>query len=113
MDREGPMNTLFSRSLTVAAACVTLLSAADVQAFRMIQNSSIGRTSTAARVACDDPGGFAHWTTASISWRLNPASQGGKAGVAASMQNALASWTNVTPANYVLSYAGMTAAGFV
>ncbi|TMQ70876.1 MAG: matrixin family metalloprotease [Candidatus Eisenbacteria bacterium] len=107
------MNTLVSRGLALAAACTALLSAADAQAYRMIQNTVPGRTSTGARVLCDDPAGFAHWTTSSISWRLNTANQGGKPGVATSLQKALASWTNVSPASYALGYAGTTTAGFV
>ena len=60
----------------MAVACATMLGFTDAAAFRMIQNTSTGRTTFGTRVTCDDPGGFTHWTTSSISWRLNPANQG-------------------------------------
>lgn len=101
------------RVLPVLAAWTALLCATDVQAYRMIQNTATVRTSTGFRVRCDDPGGFAHRPQSSVAWRLNPANQGGKAGVLAAFQNALASWTAVTPAGYALGYDGSTAAGFV
>ena len=94
-------------ALAAAALC-----AGNAHAFRMIQNTSVGRTSSAVRVTCDDAGGFAHWATSSMSWRLNPANQGGTAGVAAAVQHGMASWTNVSPATYTLSYAGTTTNGF-
>ena len=96
-----------------AIAGLTILSAVDAHAFRMIQNTSPGRTSSGFLVQCDDAGGFVHWTTSSIAFRHNTANQGGESGVAAALQNALASWTGVSPASYNLSYAGTTTANFV
>ena len=96
-----------------AIAGLTILSAVDAHAFRMIQNTNPGRTSSGFLVQCDDAGGFVHWTTSSIAFRHNTANQGGETGVAAALQNALASWTGVTPATYSLSYAGTTTANFV
>ena len=96
-----------------AIAGTVILSAVEAHAFRMIQNTSPGRTSSGFLVQCDDAGGFVHWTTSSISFRHNTANQGGEAGVAAALQNALAAWTAVTPATYNLSYAGTTTANFV
>jgi hypothetical protein len=104
-----------SRSSTIAlaaSAAVLILGAPEAGAYRMIQNTSTSRTSTGVRVLCDDPGGFTHWTTSSISWRVNLSNQGGEPGVSAALQNALASWTSVSPASYVPSLAGTTNAAF-
>ena len=98
------------RILTLGAAGAAMLSVTNAHAFTMIQNTGAGRTSSGARVTCDDAGGFVHWMTPSIAWRLNAANQG--AGAAAAVQNAMAAWTNVTPATYTLTYAGTTSAGF-
>jgi len=109
------MNTTIGgpRLAAIAVLCVTVLAGSQARAFRMIQNTSPIRTSTGFRVACDDPLGFAHRMTTSISWRLNTAGQGSKPGVVAALQNAMASWNSVAPATYTLSYAGTTGAGFV
>src|SRR5262245_50206060 len=95
-----------------ASVCALIMSASDAGAFRMIQNTNPGRTSNGTRVLCSDPGGYTHWTTSSISWRLNPANQGGEAGVSTALQNAMTAWNNVTPASYALSLGGTTNAGF-
>ena len=94
-------------------ACVAIVGSMDAHAFRMIQNTSVGRTSNGARVLCSDPTGFTHRNESSTSFRLNLANQGGEPGVVAALQAALAAWTNVTPAGYQLSYGGTTNAGFV
>lgn len=96
-----------------AIAGTVILSAVECHAFRMIQNTNPGRTSSGFLVQCDDAGGFVHWTTSSIAFRHNTANQGGEAGVAAALQNALAAWTGVSPASYNVSYAGTTSANFV
>jgi len=103
---------MLCRVPVAAAVCIALSIAPDAQAYRMIQNTAAIRTSTGFKVRCDDPAGFVHWTRASIAMRLNPANQGGEAGVAAALQNSLSAWTDVTPAGYVLSYDGTTSAGF-
>jgi len=95
-----------------ATVCIALAFAPEAHAYRMIQNTATIRTSTGFKVRCDDPAGFAHWTSSSITVRLNPANQGGEAGVAAALQSSLAAWTDVTPSGYVLSYAGTTNGGF-
>src|SRR5262249_2010402 len=110
-DEEGTMFRM-SRRILAASTCALILGAADAGAFRMIQNTSPGRTSFGAAVQCSDPGGFAHWTTSSLTWHLSLASQGGKRGVGEGLQGAMASWTSVTPASYTLSYGGTTNAGF-
>jgi len=96
-----------------AIAGLAILNTVDAHAFRMIQNTSPGRTSSGFLVQCTDAGGFVHWTTTSIPFRHNTANQGGESGVAAALQNALAAWTGVSPASYNLSYAGTTSANFV
>ena len=94
--------------------CLTVLAlgllATKASAFRMIEELSTGRVTSGAAVPCNNPGGFAHWTTATIPWRHNLAGQGSdKAGA---LQAAMASWTNVSGANHTLTYAGTTTAGF-
>ena len=82
----------------------------DAAAFRMIQNTTVGRVSAGAAVPCNSAGGFAHWANASIPWWHNTGQQG--AGKAAALQGALSAWTNVGGASHDLSYAGTTNAGF-
>jgi len=106
------MRSMRCRTLAVMTACSVLLAAREAAAYRMIQNTSAGRTTTGAQVLCDATGGFVHWNRTQISIWVNPANQGGKAGALTALENALASWTAVTPANYQLSYAGTTTAGF-
>jgi hypothetical protein len=100
----------FTRFAAFALAGL-IASAAPSHAFRMIQNTTVGRVSAGAAVTCSDPGGFAHWNIRSISWFHNTAGQG--SGKASALQAAMASWTNVTSADHVLTYAGTTSAGFV
>ncbi len=100
--------------LTLASVATGLLAlgVVDVHAYRLIQNTNVGRTSIGTRVTCDDPLGFAHRTTSTVGWWLNPASQGGKPGTLTAFQNALAAWTAVSAAGYSLQYSGTTSAGF-
>ena len=107
------MRVLRSLVVSFSVACTALLTCRDAAAFRMIQNTSTGRTSTGASVTCSATGGFVHWSHSQITVMLNPANQGGEPGVATALQNAMASWTAVTPANYQLIYGGTTTAGFV
>jgi hypothetical protein len=92
----------------VAAGLVA--SAAPSHAYRMIQNTTVGRVSAGAAVTCSNTGGFAHWNLRSLSWYLNTANQG--SGKSSALSAAMTSWTNVGSANHVLSYAGTTTAGF-
>ena len=107
------MKTIRTSLVAFVIAGVAILSAVDAHAFRMIRNTNPGRTSSGSLVQCDDPGGFTHWPTNSISFRHNTANQGGESGVAAALSNAMAAWTNVSPASYNLSYGGTTSANFV
>jgi hypothetical protein len=77
----------------------------------MIQNTGVGRFSSGALVTCSASGGFVHWNSCNIPWRLNTANQG--SGKTSAVQSAMASWTNVSGACHVLSYAGTSSAGFV
>lgn len=92
------------------AAAGLIVSALPSHAYRMIQNTSVGRFSAGAAVTCSASGGFTHWNNKNIVWRLNTAGQG--SGKSTALSNALASWTNVTSANHVLSYGGTTTTGF-
>jgi len=98
--------------VSFSVACTVLLAGRDAAAFRMIQNTSTGRTSTGASVTCSATGGFVHWGHSQITVMLNPANQGGEPGVPLALQHAMASWTAVTPANFQLNYGGTTSAGF-
>jgi hypothetical protein len=75
-----------------------------------IQNTSVGRVSAGFAVACNASGGFTHWATANIPWRLNTSGQGSNK--AAALTSALASWAAVSSANHNPNYAGTTNAGF-
>lgn len=99
------------RRITVlsAAAVAVMALASPAYAFRMIQNTSVGRVSAGAAVACNASGGFTHWTNKNIAWRLNLSGQGSNKATA--LQNALASW-NGPAVEHNLSYAGSTSAGW-
>jgi hypothetical protein len=101
----------FSRiAACVLAAAGMIASAAPSHAYRMIQNTTVGRVSAGAAVTCSNSGGFAHWNIRSISWYLNTANQG--SGKASALQAAMSSWTNVTNANHVLTYVSTTSSGW-
>jgi hypothetical protein len=103
-------NTLTRIALATAGAVAVIALIPNALAFRMIQNTSVGRVSAGAAVACNAAGGFAHWISANIPWRLNTSGQG--AGKDAALAAAAASWTNVGGANHNVTYAGTTTAGF-
>lgn len=100
-----------SRFAAIALAAGLLASAAPSHAFRMIQNTGVGRFSAGAAVTCTNATGFTHWNIRNISWFHNTANQG--SGKATALTNAMNSWTAVTSADHVLTYAGTTTAGFV
>lgn len=100
-----------SQTLTACALVAGLVAgAAPSHAFRMIQNTTVGRVSAGAAVSCSASGGFAHWNIRNISWFHNTAGQG--SGKGSALQAAMNSWTNVSSANHVLTYAGTTSAGW-
>ena len=96
-------------ALAVAVAGM-IASAVPSHAYRMIQQTGVGRFSAGAAVTCSAAGGFAHWNNKNISWRLNTANQG--SGKTTAVSNAMASWTAVTSADHVLTYAGTTTTGW-
>jgi hypothetical protein len=89
---------------------VVALAASPAHAYRFIQNTGVGRTSSGYLVACNASGGFVHWTQANIPWRLNTSGQG--AGKEGAVTASCATWTGVAQANHNLTYAGTTTAGF-
>lgn len=95
------------------AACALLVAglSAPAFAFRMIQNTGVGRFSAGAAVTCTNTTGFTHWNNKNIAWRYNTANQG--SGKATALTNALNSWTAVANADHVLSLAGTSTSGFV
>jgi hypothetical protein len=97
-------------SIAFVLAAVAL-AASPAHAYRFIQNTGVGRTSSGYLVACNASGGFVHWTQANIPWRLNTSGQG--AGKDGAVTASCATWTNVAQANHNLTYAGTTNAGFV
>lgn len=107
------MKSTIGRVLVGAVALAAMLDAADAQAFRMIQNTMPGRTSSGFAVRCTDAKGFTHWNGTNISWRLNTANQGGEAGVSQAITNGMSQWNGVAPAPYQVSLGGTTSAAFV
>lgn len=93
------------------AAAGLIISALPSHAYRMIQNTSVGRFSAGAAVTCNAAGGFTHWNNKNIPWYLNTAGQG--SGKSTALSGAASAWTAVTSADHNLSYAGTTTAGFV
>lgn len=93
------------------AAAGLLATSIPSHAYRMIQNTSVGRFSAGAAVTCSASGGFTHWNNKNIPWYLNTAGQG--SGKSTALSNAAAAWTGVTSADHNLTYAGTTTAGFV
>jgi hypothetical protein len=101
----------FALAIVAVTAAGMIASAVPSHAYRMIQNTGVGRFSAGAAVSCSATGGFTHWNIRNINWYHNAAGQGSGKGTA--LQGALNVWTNVTSANHVLTYAGTTTAGFV
>jgi hypothetical protein len=105
------MSRVDSLTRTAALTLAGLsLWAMPAEAYRMIQNTTVGRVTAGAAVTCSASGGFTHWTTANISWRLNTAGQG--SGKSTALSAAMSSWTAVTSANHNLTYAGTTTKGW-
>ena len=97
-------------AFVVAVAAIAALALTPAYAFRMIQNTSVGRVSAGAAVTCNASGGFTHWVNKNISWKLNTSGQGSNKATA--LQSALGTWNG--PANeHNLTYGGTTTQGFV
>lgn len=102
----------FARFLFALGFAAALLAAATpAHAFRMIQNNTVGRVTAGTPVACNAPGGFAHWNVRNLSWRLNTANQG--SGKNSAVQAAMNVWSAVPNTDYNLGLLGTTTAGFV
>lgn len=100
-----------SKALTAIALAVGMVAlATPSHAFRMIQNTGVGRFTAGAAVTCTASGGFTHWNNKNISWFHNTAGQG--SGKQTALQGAMSVWTGVSSADHVLTYAGTTTAGF-
>jgi hypothetical protein len=99
------------RATSCALLLTVLAGGMPAHAYKMLRpNPATGSDIISAyQVQCDDNAGFAHRTVNSISWYHNLGGQGSDK--AAAIQAALATWTNATQANYVLTYAGTTSAG--
>ena len=97
-------------TIGIVVLAVAVVASSPLWAFRMLQNTAIGRVTAGYRVTCNASGGFAHWTIASIPWRLNTSGQG--AGKEDALTAAAASWTNVAGANHAPFNAGTTTAGW-
>lgn len=102
---------LFRVATFATAALAMSVLTSETSAFRMIQQTGVGRFSAGAAVRCNASGGFTHWNIRSIDWFHNTANQG--TGKAAAIEAALNSWTAVANADHVLNYSGTTTAGFV
>lgn len=91
--------------------CATVLAgpAQSQPHHRLLQTSGSGWM-VGNEVECTDPGGFAHWNTATVDWYLNTAGQG--AGKEAAIQAALATW-NDAGTEYDLRYAGTWTGGYM
>ncbi|HBL28296.1 MAG TPA: hypothetical protein DD490_15785 [Acidobacteria bacterium] len=96
--------------IAAVAAAGLIASALPSHAYRMIQNTTVGRVSAGAAVTCTNAGGFTHWNNKNITWRLNTSGQG--SGKSTALSNALTAWTNVTSADHVLTYGGTTTTGW-
>jgi hypothetical protein len=106
----NPVRRSARLAAVVAVTAGALALAMPSHAFRMIQNTAVGRVTAGTLVTCNAAGGFTHWTTGAITWYHNTANQG--SGKAAALQAAMAAWTDVSSANYVLTYGGTTSAGW-
>ena len=105
------IRTMAGAFAAAASILAVALVSSEALAFRMIQNTGVGRFSAGAAVPCNSAGGFTHWTTANIPFRHNTANQGSGKGTA--LSGAAAAWTGVSGANHNVTIAGTTSAGFV
>lgn len=102
------MNAKGFRLSACALAIGMAASVAPSHAYRLIQNTSIGRVTAGSAVACGNS--FTHWNNAVTDWYVNAANQG--AGKDHALYNAMNVWTFVPSANHTPTYRGRTGAGF-
>ena len=106
------MNSRTTSALFRVLVIAMLLVSLPASAFRLFQTPDTGQVdnnSNISVVTCNDPGGFLHWNTLDIEWRLNEANQG--SGKATALRNSLETWNDVTDAGHVLSYGWTTTGG--
>src|SRR5262249_20998340 len=96
----------------VAALALVGATTESAHAFRLIQNTTTGRTSFGTPVSCTDPGGFTHWLVPSISRQYSTIKPGRRPGVANTLRNAMNSWSTVPNGGHTLTLTGTTTAGF-
>ncbi|MES1245819.1 MAG: matrixin family metalloprotease [Acidobacteriota bacterium] len=87
-----------------------IAASAPSHAYRMIQDTTIGRSSSGTPVTCNASGGFAHWEIRAIPWYINLGSQSSDKRTA--IDNAMSSWYNVPYTDYNPYDSGTTTAGF-
>lgn len=102
-------NRILGRSL-VWLPLALVLGAVPADAYRMIQNFTVGRVTAGAQVSCSATGGFAHWNVSNVDWHHNKANQGSDK--AAALYNGMNVWGFVEGADHTFTYAGETTAGF-
>ena len=101
----------FHRFLTFTAVAGMIAGAAPSHAYRLIQNTAIGRVTAGSAVSCSNTGGFTHWTSSNMDWYHNKANQGHDK--AAALYNGMNVWNFVLNVKHSVTYAGDTTAGFV
>jgi len=100
-----------SRIATCAFALAGLIAAAaPSHAYRMIQDTTIGRSTSGTPVSCTNSGGFAHWQIRAIPWYVNLGSQSSDKRTA--IDDAMMSWFYVPLTDYYAYDNGTTTAGF-
>lgn len=103
--------TIFAARWAVSSALVAAgVVALPALGFRMIQQTQEGRLTWGDAVSCNAAGGFVHWNTDDIPWRLNNGGVG--AYKEPPIQAALASWSNLAGAAHNPYLAGTTRVGW-
>lgn len=105
VSRTAVQGVIFALATTLWIGATT-----PAHAFRMIQNLGIGRVTAGAIVPCNDPNGFTHWDTRTITWRHNTDRKG--SGKGDELAAALAAWSTAAGSEYNLALGGTTEAGF-
>jgi Matrixin len=106
--------TLTRLAVRVFVVGMLLVWAVPSQAYRMIQNRSVGRVSAGGAASCDASIGFVHWENQEIEWFVNPPAKAGTQVArksAAALTAATKAWTDAGT-EHVLTVAGTTTAGF-
>jgi hypothetical protein len=102
----SPAKTFLLFSIFLLAA----VTAGAQPPYRMMQSTDVGWINNNDLVTCTDTRGFAHHNSHTLTFYLNPSGQG--AGKELAIQGALQAWTNVTNADFVLSWGGTRSNGY-